>query len=67
MPTFAERLKAIRRAKNLTITDLAESAGLSRQTIHNYESGERDPTWAAVMALAYAMGCKTDDLRTDGE
>ncbi len=64
--SFAVRLKAIRFAKNLTITDLAESAGLSRQTIHNYESGKREPTWAAVMAIAYALGVSTDELRTDG-
>jgi transcriptional regulator with XRE-family HTH domain len=60
---FSARLKAIRLAKNITITDLAESAGLSRQTIHNYESGEREPTWENVQKIAEAMGVSTEAFR----
>lgn len=61
---FAERLKAIRLAANLTITDLAESAGLSRQTIYNYENGVGEPTWAVVQKLAECLGVSTDSFRS---
>lgn len=60
---FATRLKAIREAANLTITDLAESAGLSRQTIYNYEGGVGEPTWAVVQKLAEVLGVSTDAFR----
>lgn len=63
MTTFALRLRSLRLAAHLTITDLAESAGLSRQTIHNYESGEREPTWLATQKIAFALGISTDELR----
>ncbi len=63
--TFAARLKAIRTTAHLTITDLAEAAGLSRQTIYNYESGKGEPTWDVVQKLAEALGVSTEALRTE--
>lgn len=65
MTNFATRLRALREAANLTITDLAESAGLSRQTIYNYESGTGEPTWAVVCKLAECLGVSTEAFRTE--
>jgi len=65
MNNFATRLRAIRLAANLTITDLAESAGLSRQTIYNYENGASDPTWAMVCKLAECLGVSTEAFRSE--
>ena len=66
MIAFSSRLRSLREAANLTITDLAESAGLSRQTIYNYENGVGEPTWAVVCKLAECLGVSTETFRTDG-
>jgi transcriptional regulator with XRE-family HTH domain len=46
----AEALKAIREAKNLTITDLATRAGYSWRYIKDLEVGRRDGQAAEVQA-----------------
>ena len=61
--SFAKRLHALREERNLSREQLAESAGLTRQAIHLYESGERRPTWDAVQALAKALNVPTDAFR----
>jgi transcriptional regulator with XRE-family HTH domain len=43
MPTFAEKLKALREQANLTQTRLAEASGLPLGSIRNYEQGQREP------------------------
>ena len=65
MTTFASLLRSLRESANLTVTDLAESAGLSRQTIYNYESGKGEPTWAIVQRLAESLGVSTEAFRTE--
>lgn len=59
---FAARLRACREAKPLTVSDLAESAGLSRQAVHDLESGRREPNLKTARALADVLGCSLDDL-----
>jgi transcriptional regulator with XRE-family HTH domain len=61
--TFPAILTALRESAKLTREDLASLSGLSRQAIHNYETGERSPTWEAVQALAKALGVATDTFR----
>jgi transcriptional regulator with XRE-family HTH domain len=39
---FAERLKALRIEKNLTLVALAELTGLGISTLSQYENGERE-------------------------
>lgn len=63
MNHFATRLRALREAARLTITDLAESAGISRQTIYNYENGTGEPTWAVVCKLADCLDVSTEAFR----
>src|SRR5262245_35797893 len=55
-PTFAERLRELREAANLTQDQLAERAGMNRFGIAKLEQGKRDPTWSTVQALAKALG-----------
>jgi transcriptional regulator with XRE-family HTH domain len=59
---FASRLRAIRDAAGLTQVVLAERAGLSLGTLLKLENGQREPHWSSVVALAKALGCKTDDF-----
>ena len=53
---FYERLRASRKEKGLTQVQLAKIAGVTRETIGNYESGERTPPLAVANKLADALG-----------
>jgi transcriptional regulator with XRE-family HTH domain len=63
--TFPAKLAALRESASLSQEDLADACGLTRQAIYNYEAGKRAPTWAAIQAIAKAMGVSTDALRDD--
>jgi DNA-binding XRE family transcriptional regulator len=60
---FPVKVRELREAVGLSVAALAEAAGLSRQTIHQYEAGERRPTWDAVQAIAKALNTSTDTFR----
>lgn len=62
---FASRLRTLREVAGLSVDDLARASGLSRQVLYRYEAGEREPGWNAVQAIARALGCTTDALRSD--
>jgi transcriptional regulator with XRE-family HTH domain len=53
---FARRLRQLRDAAGLTQAQLAEKAGLHRQGVAKLETGEREPAWGTVQALAKALG-----------
>jgi len=63
--TFAERLRALRRAAGLSQTELAGD-GLSPSYISLLESGRRRPSPAVASLLAAKLGCSTSQL-LDGE
>lgn len=46
-----EKLKIARVARGLSIKDLAELAGLSRQMVSNYESGRNTPSGGSLLSL----------------
>src|SRR5262245_25483855 len=54
--TFAARLKELREAAQWSQKQLAEAAGVSQKAVSNWEQGEREPGWLAVLALARALG-----------
>lgn len=47
--------------------ELAEVSGLSEGTISKYVNGTQMPSVRAIVNLAYAFGCPTDDLIDFGE
>jgi transcriptional regulator with XRE-family HTH domain len=53
---FAARLKRLRESAGLSITDLADASGISRQAVHKLERGERQPSLATAVTLARALG-----------
>lgn len=59
---FAERLIALRKARNLTQTDLANAIGSTQRAISHYESVADFPPAAVIVALAKALGVTTDEL-----
>ena len=63
-------IRSLRSSRSLTQSELAAKAGISRVVISQYETGAREPSFAAVMRLAAAAGYTLrltevpDDTRT---
>ncbi len=55
-------LKSIRTRLGLSQQDLANIAGVTRQTISGVESGQYAPSVAITLHLAKALGCQVEDL-----
>jgi transcriptional regulator with XRE-family HTH domain len=53
--TFAEKLRQLRYAAELTQEQLAERSGINLWTIRGYEQGRREPNWKGVLCLAKAL------------
>lgn len=60
---FAPTLKALRESAGMTLADLGDAAGLSRQRVHQLEAGTHRPRWDEVQAIAAALGVSTDTFR----
>jgi transcriptional regulator with XRE-family HTH domain len=56
------RLRALRTKRDLTLTDLSETTGISISTLSRLESGTRRPTLELLLPLARAHGVTLDDL-----
>lgn len=57
------RLKELREAKGMTITELSRTTGLSRTIIYGLESGtQTECTTKTLLALAHGLGVKVGDL-----
>ncbi len=55
-------LKSIRTRLGMSQQDLANLAGVTRQTISGVESGQYAPSVATTLHLAKALGCQVEDL-----
>ncbi len=53
---FAEKLKQLRTDAGVSERKLADVSGVSFGAIHNYGLGLRQPTFAAVVKIARALG-----------
>lgn len=64
MPYFdtGEKIKEIRKKRNLNQEQLAELASLNRVTIAKYESGRVEPGAQAIARIADALEVSTDVL-----
>ncbi len=56
MPSFADKLRKLRDAAQLTQAELARRAGLHPMQISKYERGIDVPKFTTVCALANALG-----------
>lgn len=56
------RLKAARAERDMTQQALAESAGVSRQTINAIEKGEYNPTIRLCLTICHVLGKTLDEL-----
>ncbi|MDX1946779.1 MAG: XRE family transcriptional regulator [Pirellulaceae bacterium] len=57
-----ERVRAMRKSKNLTLEQLASLSGVSRSMLSQIERGEANPTLGVVFRIAQAFGMKLGDL-----
>ncbi len=55
-------LKALRQARGLSQTQLAELVGVKRQAIYDIESGRYMPNTVVALRLAKHLGCRVEDL-----
>lgn len=56
------RLRRLRQRRDLTLSDLAETTGISISTLSRLESGLRRPTLEQLLPLARAHGLTLDEL-----
>lgn len=59
---FGERLKSLRKEKNMLQKDLADLLKISPSTIGMYEQGRRDPDTETIKFLADYFNVSTDYL-----
>lgn len=62
-----ERIKLLRKERNLTQKELAKLAGLSEITIRKYERAERNPKLEQIEKIAKALGVTNTNLMGDRE
>lgn len=59
---IGQRIRVIRKARQLTQAELAECASLSVPYISHIENGVKQPSLQAVVNIAEALGCTADKL-----
>ncbi len=64
---FGEHLSRLRRNVDMTQSDLAERANVTRQAISKYEMGDSFPDISVLILLAEALGVSTGELIAAGE
>jgi transcriptional regulator with XRE-family HTH domain len=65
-PDFAQRLRALRKARNMTQRELA-GASLSISYVSLLEAGRRSPTQQTLRELAQVLGCSVAELTGESE
>lgn len=66
MSTAAEIVARVRRKRDLSMSVLAELAGVSRSTVSRIESGKFEPTFALLRRVVEAAGFDIDARPEDG-
>lgn len=65
--SFPERLRLVRKSKNLTQKQICDAIGMSEPAYQRYEYGDREPAYKYLIALANFFDVSIDYLagRTD--
>ena len=63
--SFGQKLKQIRKAKNLTQEALAELAGINEKHISKIETGVYFPTYNTLNKILNALNLKVEDVGLD--
>ena len=62
MIKFSERLRELRKEKNVTQSKMADFLGIKLRSYQNYEGGSRRPDYEGLVSLADYFGVSTDYL-----
>ena len=62
MLTLQDRLRVLRTTKGLTQNQVAESIGIARNSVYNYETSERKPDADTIVKFAKFFNVSTDYL-----
>jgi len=62
--TITNRVKELRTARGLTQEQLADAAGVSRQSINSIERNRYVPSLELALTFARVFACPTDDIFT---
>jgi transcriptional regulator with XRE-family HTH domain len=62
LDAVGSRLRALRRQRETTLSEVAAATGISVSTLSRLESGQRRPTLELLLGLARAYGVALDDL-----
>lgn len=60
-----KRLKAIRKQKGFSQSELAKLIGVSQNTISQWENGDRSPSISMLKHLTVILECSADILLED--
>lgn len=63
---FRRKLRELRDAAGLSQKELADKAGLSQRAISAWETGDHEPGWGAILALAAALSVDCRAFQPDG-
>ena len=61
-PTITNRVKELRTLRNWTQEQLAEAAGVSRQSINSIERNRYVPSLELALTFAHIFSCSTDEI-----
>lgn len=61
-PTITNRVKELRTLRNWTQEQLAEAAGVSRQSINSIERNRYVPSLELALTFARIFSCPTDQI-----
>ena len=62
MPSFPDRLKELRKSKNVTQKSVADYIGVGERLYQNYEYGKHKPNYDYIIKLAEYFNVSTDYL-----
>lgn len=64
-PTVGQRLRGLREARGISLSELARTAGVGKATLSGLENGTRNPTLETMYAIAAALSVPMSALTMD--
>jgi len=67
MKINSDKIKALRKAKKISQSELSKAVGVTQGMISQIEQGTRNVSADTIEQLAKILGCSVDELSKDGE
>ena len=62
MVNMGERIRELRKSKNVTQSEMSKRIGVSKAMISSYELEQRQPSYSVLIKIAFYLGVTTDYL-----